>query len=131
MTIFYRSMYIDGDTLPRLGDTNYVLGARRNVDIKIDRGGRVSCGKGGMSVTSHFLTLPYHLNPATGGMNANMRLFEIIDERLTRYMLGCRWTSKKHYEVHPCEDCYFDDYQKNLHATREQWSLTPNEQITP
>ena len=122
--IVFRAMQEDSDGKPLVERSARALGVRisgPSIDIPIDEKGEVIPETGGMSVTPDSLyLLPYIRKPkALGGEGRDpVFSFQVINLPST---LALRRDTASHALVEPSKSCLFEEYEQNLHGTREDW----------
>jgi hypothetical protein len=133
MPLIYRSMQKDGDR-PKLGRTAKTLGVRIPGDIAVDATGHVSPGTGGMSVVPAWRLLKSHRIPmrlrhfcpdATGKTDLScwkMGEGEFKDGPLAPG-LSFRRDTPMHGLVEPAQVVSLADFEADLAATRDQWTI--------
>ena len=122
--IVFRAMKEDIDGKPLVERSARALGVRigeRYPDIHIDIQGQVHPKTGGMSVTpDDYGQLPNHRLPESlGGRGRDpVFSFQVVDLPST---LALRRDEPSHALVEPSKSCLFEEYEQNLHGTREDW----------
>ena len=122
--IIFRAMKEDCDGKPRVGRSARTLGVRiegKYSDIPINEKGKVHPKKGGMSVTPNTLErLPvFRLPKSLGGEGRDpVFSFQVVDLPST---LALRRDKPNHALIEPSKCCLFEEYEQNLHGTREDW----------
>jgi hypothetical protein len=121
----FRAMIAELDGYPKMGRSSRTLGVRidgPNRDILIAQDGTVSPSTGGMSVALDAAqNLPKHRLPKSLGGEGRDPVFKMLSASLPvrlfvrpdRYPHGC---------VEPAAVCLFEQYEKNIWATRLSWS---------
>jgi hypothetical protein len=134
MPRIFRSMKQDADGKPIVGQSATALGVRVPRDIAPDAAGMVHPGKGGMSVAPHLRDLPpqrvpsrlRHLVPrATGKESMHVWIHGEGPFAASPVALGLVLAPDRpgHGSVQPDQTMMFDDYEKALAATRDQWAI--------
>lgn len=122
--IIFRAMKEDFDGKPLVGRLARTLGVRiegQYRDIPINEDGTVHPNTGGMSVTPNTLEqLPvFRLPKSLGGEGRDpVFSFQVVDLPST---LALRRDKPSHALVEPSKSCLFEEYEQNLHSTREDW----------
>ena len=122
--IVFRAMKEDIDGKPLVGSSSSKLGVRiegQYRDIPINEDGTVHPKTGGMSVTPDTPEgLPKRRLPKSLGGEGRDPVFsfEVIDLPST---LALRRDKPSHALVEPSKSCLFEEYEQNLHGTREDW----------
>lgn len=122
----YRSMRTAGDGLPAAGSTARALGARREIDIRVDDDGMVVGGGGGMSVAPDSpMNLPGHRRPPQYGGTGKDPVWELDAVELGNELVYREdpLMSGVHGFVEPAMRMPFDGYQDALLRTRGAWRL--------
>ena len=122
--IVFRAMKEDFDGKPRTGNSAITLGVRiegSHADILIDSQGQVHPETGGMSVTpDDYRQLPNHRLPESLGGRGRYPIFSFQVANLPS-TLALRKDTSSHALVEPLKSCLFEEYERNLHGTREDW----------
>ena len=122
--IVFRAMKEDFDGKPLVERSARALGVRisgPSVDISIDEKDEVHPKTGGMSVTPDSLhLLPYIRKPKALGGEGRDPVFSFQVASLPSSLMLRRDTSS-HALVEPSKSCLFEEYEQNLHGTREDW----------
>ena len=122
--VVYRAMKEDSDGKPLAGRSGRTLGVRISgqfADIKIDNC-RVRPETGGMSVTPDTVgQLPKSRLPKSLGGEGRDPVFSFNVDDLPS-TLDLRRDRPTHALVEPSMCCLFQDYERNLHGTREDWT---------
>lgn len=130
--LLYRGMRPDrrGSAYPARGNTGAYLGARREIDIKVDPDDTVKPRTGGMSmVVDELRELPSHRRPESLGGEADDHSIYVycIDETDVPACLGVRQdrpaVAPFHRVMEPTRECAFTEYLADLHATQPLWRL--------
>lgn len=122
--IIFRAMKEDSDGKPLVGRLARTLGVRiegQYRDIPINEDGTVHPNTGGMSVTPNTLErLPvFRLPKSLGGEGRDpVFSFQVVDLPST---LALRRDKPNHALIEPSKSCLFEEYEQNLHVTRENW----------
>lgn len=119
----YRAMKPADDGLPVTGSTARSLGARPNLDLRIDGHGYVQPCTGGMSITADSIDkLPGHRRPPEFDGTGKDPIYCIEHARIPNSLFVRQDGPRHHYLVEPAYECLFVEYQCELHLTRPQWS---------
>lgn len=122
--IIFRAMQEDSDGKPRTGNSAITLGVRiegSHADILIDSQGQVHPKTGGMSVTpDDYRQLPKHRLPESLGGRGRYPIFSFQVASLPSSLMLHR-DKPSHALVEPSKSCLFEEYEQNLHGTREDW----------
>lgn len=138
--LVYRAMKFDPqDKLPLVGSENSgLLGARPNTDITVDSSGQVSPGASGMSVAPEWRSLPFtripkrlrHIVPGAAGSDRTACFRHGEGPFLAmRFADGLQLVPDdgpepiRHGVVGPESTMPFEEYQRRLAATRENWTM--------
>jgi uncharacterized protein YukE len=120
--LLYRGMRRGPDGAPEVGVTAKTLGARPDRDIPLTTSGGVQPRTGGMSVNESPTGMPeFRRPPSFGGSGKDLDMFAVRSDDLgggLRY----RPESDGHGFLEPAWEMSFDQYQAQLHATRDQWT---------
>ena len=121
--VVFRAMKEDADGRPLAGRSGRTLGVRTSgqfADIKIDNC-KVRPMTGGMSVTPDTVgQLPKSRLPKSLGGEGRDPVFSFCVEDLP-YSLVLRKDRQTHALVEPSTCCFFSEYERDLHGTREDW----------
>ena len=122
--IVFRAMKEDSDGKPLVERSARALGVRikgRHSDIHIDSQGQVHPKTGGMSVTpDDYRRLPNHRLPESLGGRGRDPIFSFQIANLPSTLALSR-DKPSHALVEPLKSCLFEEYEQNLHGTREDW----------
>lgn len=120
----FRAMKEDIDGKPLVERPARALGVRigeRYPDIHIDIQGQVHPKTGGMSVTpDDYRQLPNHRLPESLGGEGRDPVFSFEVVNLPSSLM-LRRDKPSHALVEPSNSCLFEEYEQNLHGTRENW----------
>ena len=122
--IVFRAMKEGSDGKSRTGNSAITLGVRiegSHADIQIDSQGQVHSKTGGMSVTpDDYRQLPKHRLPESLSGRGRHPIFSFQIANLPS-TLALRKDKPGHALVEPSKSCLFEEYEQNLHGTREDW----------
>lgn len=122
--IVFRAMQEDSNGKPRTGNSAVTLGVRiegSHADILIDSQRQVHPNTGGMSVTpDDYGQLPKHRLPESLGGRGRHPIFSFQVANLPS-TLTLRRDKPDHALIEPSKSCLFEEYEQNLHGTREDW----------